>query len=686
MPRQAEKNNTKIIAAFAALSVILFFTAVMRAFDYQLVNGEQYLSMAHRNSYTTVKIPAARGEIVDRNGVPFTKNIARFSVQLDYSFLKRGEENKTIYNLIKTFEARGETWIDELPITLEQPYTFIEGRENDVAKLKTRIGVADYATAQDCMDGLYEYNDSRYATDKELHDIDGVEYREYSEEYKRKIAGVRYSMLASDFSAYNPRYTFSESIDSATVVLLNELSDDFAGVEILQTAERSYIGGEVASHVLGRLGKMNENQLAYYTSLEGEDYAMDDLVGQGGVEEAFESLLKGKKGELRIVKDSKGNVVDVIESITPEAGKTIALTIDYEFNKQVNQILSDFIDEFNETNDDDKHIDAASVVVLDKQGGLLAVASYPYYDQAEYYTSYSTVAQAEGNPLFNRALQGLYRPGSTFKPVVAAAGLDAEVIDVDTKIFCDGYYHYWSDWKPLPSCLGDSHLNTNVGLVSALRYSCNVFFYETGRLLGDLRLKDYANMFGLGTETGLEISNRVGVISNREYSESMGTRWEAGNIAQAAIGQLDTQVTPLQMALEAMTIGNKGDRYNAHLLKGVYSYDQSELLQDEKISLASSLDMTENAFEEIKEGMVEAGLRISGNANLADLGYSVAVKTGTPQVTVEKTNNAFVAFAPADDAEISISCMLEDGLRATQILKPILQAYEECKKTTATVE
>lgn len=675
--KQGGRDNTKRIVSFALLTFILFFAAVARAFEYQIVDSEKYISAAHRSSYTTVKVTAARGEIVDRNGVPFTKNIATFNVEFDYAFLKARTENKVIYNLIKTFEARNEEWIDNLPITMTKPYQFTEGRESDIAKLKKRVGVNEYATAQNCMDAIYEYYDSRYAKNSEFKDVVGIEYLDYTEEYKRKIAGVRYSMILNDFSSYNPRYTFAKGVGTYTVALLRELSDDFVGVSITEKSERTYVGGEVASHIIGRLGRMNEQQLDYYTSIEGNDYAMDDLVGQGGIEEAFEGILRGKNGEMRIYKDTKGNITEVVESLTPEAGKTIALTIDYNFNKEVNSILADFITNFNETNKDDKHIDAAAVVVLDvKTGGVLSTTSYPYYDQSEYYNNYSLVAQAEGNPLFNRALQGLYRPGSTFKPVVAAGGFMENTINTGTKIFCDGYYHYWPSWNPLPSCLSDGHRNVALDVVDALKWSCNVFFYETGRVIGIDNVVKYANMFGLGTETGLEIPNRTGVISNPEHSESLGMKWEQGNVIQAAIGQMDTQVTPLQMAIEAMTLANNGTRYSAHLLKSIYSNDLSELLQQEKIEIKSQLNMEAEAGEAIKQGMIDVGERIS---SISALEYDVAVKTGTPQVSAEKTNNAFIAYAPADNPEIAIACMLEDGLRANTIIADILEAYQKSK-------
>lgn len=681
MAKQIEKTHTRRIVGLIIICMIIFIAACLRVFDYQVVNGAQYLQSAQKSSYTTMKITAARGEIVDRNGVPFTRNVASFQVELDYAFLKRGEENKVIYSLIKTFEAMEEEWLDILPITLTKPYDFLPDREADVNKLKKNLEVQSYATAQDCMDALYAFNDKRYANSPEYNGVTGVEYAPYTEEYKRKIAGVRYGMIAKSFSAYTPRYVFSSGIKAETVAFLRELASDFIGVDVVEKATRTYVGGEVASHVIGKIGLMSEAQLKKYLNLEGGDYAMDDTVGQGGVEAAFEELLRGKNGEMKVVKNSRGDVIDVIETIVPEAGNTIQLTIDYNFNKEVNDILKNYIKTFNETNKDGKFIEASSVVVLDaKTGGLLALSSYPYFDQNEFYTNSAKVTSAEGNPTFNRALHGLYRPGSTFKPVVAAGALGEGIITTDTHITCTGSYTYYTDWVPPPTCLNDRHRPGQVlGLPDALKFSCNIFFYDSGRRLGIDEMNKYAHLFGLGTGTGLEITDLEGVISNPEYSKKLGGTWQPGHVIQTAIGQLDTQVTPLQMAIEAMTIGNKGTRYEAHLLKSVLSHDGNAVITPEQVKTASSFELPQGGFDQIIQGMIGAASLVSAPNQLTNLGYDVAIKTGTPQVSKTKDNNCFIAFAPADNPEIAIACMLEDGKYSNRLVRPILEAWERCK-------
>ncbi|MEG0692590.1 MAG: hypothetical protein RR444_05855, partial [Oscillospiraceae bacterium] len=382
MAKQMEKIHTRRIISLILLCVVVCGFGAMRVFNYQLVNGEAYLAAAQKSSYTTVKTTAARGEIVDRNGVPFTRNKASFNLEFDYAFLKKGTENQTIYSLIKTFEALDEQWIDNLPITKTLPYEFLPNSETEIKRLKDRLGVNSYATAQNCMDAIFEeagikkYKNSKGKCTHCGKEFDECDYIEYSEEYNRKLAGVRFEMMAKEFSAYTPRYTFAEDVSSQTISLIKELSHDFIGVEVVEKPIRTYVSGDVASHLIGTIGPMYAEEVDYYKSIEGADYQQNDTVGKSGVEKAFERELRGKNGEMRVIKNSRGDVIDVIETIAPVAGKTIQLTIDFEFQKEVQQILSDYITTFNATNKKDKKIEAAAISILDtKTGGVLASIS-----------------------------------------------------------------------------------------------------------------------------------------------------------------------------------------------------------------------------------------------------------------------------------------------------------------------
>lgn len=691
MSKEIEKIHSRRLIAMILLCVLLFGLGVGRLFQFQIVEGAGYLRDTQQSTSKTLSLSAARGEIVDRNGIPFTRNKAAFQVEFDYTFMKKSARdksaldneatNETIYKLITVFESMNEKWLDHLPVSMQAPYEFIAGKESDVSRLKKKLEINDYATAEDCLYwiyknfGLKKYQENGKCTHCQKPFNECV-YEEYPEEICRKIAGVRYEMLLRDFSSYTTRFTFAEDIKPQTVAWLEEQSSTFPGITIVEKAVRTYVGGDVASHIIGTVGPIYAENKEYYeeqNKLNPElQYTMSDIVGQSGIESALESELRGINGERTVKFNSKGDVIGIYESKEPIAGKTVQLTIDFNFQKELQQILANYIADFNRTNGTGKYSEAAAVVVLDaKTGGVLASVSYPSYDINEYLEDYNSVLNAPGSPLNNRALHGRYRPGSTFKPIVAAAALTEGLITPQSTIHCSGVYTYWK--SNTFGCLQIGHHNADLNVTQALNHSCNVFFYDTGRRMGIETMNKYANYFGMGVDTGLEISNFKGELTVK------GENWQEGNVVQAAIGQMDTAVTPLQMAIEAMTLANHGTRFETHLVKGFLSND-GEVLSTKDPVVASSFTLSPEHYKAITDGMILAGQTVRAPNQLTDLGYSVAVKTGTPQTTSkEKTNNSFVAFAPVDNPEIAISCVVEDGNNTNQLIRRILKAYEKSK-------
>lgn len=673
---KGQKSYKSRIILLIILSVVFFIFATFRVFGYQVINGQNYLLQAEKNTSTTITVSAARGEIVDRNGIPFTKNKAIFNLEFDYSFINKGEENKLIYNLIKLFESIEEEWIDNLPITLTQPYKFIEGKDTEVTRLKNKLELNEYATAQNCIDALYEVNDYKYKNElKELDNKTGYEYQPFTEDYKRKISGVRYEMIEKDFSRYTPRYTFAQDIKPTTSALIQELSTSFPGVFIVEKSIRSYVSGNVASHIIGSMGPIYAEE---YDEYKEKGYSLNAIIGKSGIEKSLENELQGKDGTIRVIKNSLGDIIEIEEVAAPIAGKTVKLTLDLEFQKELQKLLLEYIQNFNKTNNKKKKVEKASLVVMDtKTGGVLASISYPYYDINDYSSKYSEILNEPGNPLNNYALNGLYRPGSSFKPVVASAALSENVINKDTKTYCDGVYHYYS-WKP--GCLSIGHYKQSLSLIPALKYSCNVFFYDAGRILGIDKMNEYAKYFGLGVDTGVEIPSAKGRLTSKAVSEQYGAPWEEGNVIQAAIGQLDTAVTPLQMAVQAMTLANQGVRYSAHFVDSLLSYDQQEVISKTQTKILSQFDFSDENYKLVVDGMIEASKTVSAPNSLTNLGYQVAIKTGTPQVSPTKFNNCFVSFAPVNNPEIAVSLMLDDGDNSAAFLRRVLLAYEDTKK------
>lgn len=216
-------------------------------------------------------------------------------------------------------------------------------------------------------------------------------------------------------------------------------------------------------------------------------------------------------------------------------------------------------------------------------------------------------------------------------------------------------------------------------MVEALKVSCNIYFYDVGRRLGIKRMNRYSHKLGLGAETGLEIAHSTGALASPERSEQFGTEWYVGNVVQAAIGQSDNAVTPLQMASQAMTIANKGIRYDTHIIKSIQSYNYDKMIKETVPVVGDRLKNKNGAFDIVTDGMEAVSSRYP---ELCRYSFKVAMKTGSPQVTVSRFNSAAIAFAPSENADIAISSFIEDGERAREVVSKVIDAYYKTKKHT----
>ena len=672
MPKAKERGRL-IILSFLAAGVCGAY--ILNLMNFQVVRGAEFQAQTQQLTVSKISVKAARGEILDCSGVALAENKVGYNVVFYYSFFPKADQNRIIAGLIEMLEKNGEDWYDPLPLTLAADPVFEEGRDKDIETLRNKLGVNVYATASDCMYNLREL----FGIDESCDDLTA-----------RKIAGVRYGMVLSDFSINNNQYAFAEDVSTDTALLIKEMSHLLPGVDIVDEDIRVYPQGTVAPHIVGVIGKMYAEEY-YGTTDEGgnvltegykdKGYKMDSLVGKLGIEQAMEAVLHGVDGVKTVEQSKDGSIISEEITTAPESGNNVVLTIDSAFQKKVQDILEAHILMLRERKSDSQgdhgnKAEGGSIVVLDaKTGGVLAAATYPGYDLNNYFSDYASIRDAEFSPLNNRAFNGLYRPGSTFKTAVAAGALEEGVITPADTVNCQRVYRYY-DILPgnqfRPTCLG-YHGKTDA--VKALTVSCNIFFYDVGRRLGADQMNVYANLLGLGVPTGIELSESVGGISGPERSQSLGKTWVQGDICQAAIGQMDTNVTPLQMAVQAMTLANRGARYQAHLVKEVRSYDDAEILSSTQKKVLSQFEMSDSTFETIKDGMIGAAARVPAPYQLTDLGYDVALKTGTPQKNNTEFHSAAIAFAPADDADIAISVMLELGDNANYLIRQILEAY-----------
>ena len=649
--RNVSKPRQNIAIIFVIIIAMIF---IIRLMTMQIVEGESYRSYLTEGYSVTKTVEASRGDIVDRYGRPFATNRVRYDITFDKNNIVKNSENSVILELVAILEENGEEWIDNLPLTKEAPFEYT-GTENAQAKLRKHLELADFASPEDVVFRL-----------KEKYKLEGL-----SDEEFRKVAGVRYEMDRVGYNYVTP-YTFAKDVSEVTINIISEHSYYFQGIEITESYEREYPNGDVAPHVIGITGIIYEEE---YAELDKSVYGMNDIIGKSGLESAFESVLKGKDGKIRISYDAEGEIIseEVIEEAVP--GATVVSTLDIDLQRVTYNALEKQILNLRNTAEAGKGKESeggVAVVIKVGTGEILAAANYPSYDLSTYYEDYAELLETDYTPLFNRAAEGTYAPGSTFKPVVATAALQLGNIKANTTVNCEHVYTYFTDYQP--TCLGH-HGRINVR--HALGYSCNIFFYEVGRIMGINNIRQYAYYYGLGEPTGIEIKERIGQVSNPDWASDRGINWYHGDVLQASIGQGYSLFSPIQMANYVATIANRGVRVNAHFVKSLNSHDFSEVIYETPIEVLSDMGMTDYTYETVLSGMLQSSQDSSGFV-WNDFEIKVASKTGTPQTTTKTVNSTFICFAPADDPEIAIAVIIEKGWQgytAAPVARDIMEYY-----------
>ncbi len=664
-------SNILRSAILAALVIAASFLCGLRLLEIQIADGGKYLAMTQSSHTFTQPIEAARGKIADSTGKILNTNELNCSVNLQKSYLEAGTENEVIYRILTVLIKNGEEWNESLPITRTQPYQFEKDRENAVDSLKIRMKLGVYATVENCMNALYETYD---ISDK------------YEEPMRRYIAGVRYEMSLKDFSTEN-KFELASGISSDTVLELKELSSLMSGMEISEGWNRLYLDGTTAPHIRGTVGAISAEK---YAELKSSGYNMNDIIGTSGIELALESTLRGERGVREITRNSDGMKVsdEIIQE--PQSGNSVMLTIDSKFQNMVEQIVQyqmDFLHSPYYTTAMDATLrgnqtEVGSAVVLNvKDGSVLAMVTLPSYDINDLVDNYGAVLNAKNSPLLNRAINGEYRPGSTFKTITATAGLAEGVITPSTTITCNQVYTYYAP-SFTPKCTG---YHGAITVQYGLKHSCNIFFYETARRMGIDRLAYWASRFGVGQDLGFEIPMSTGRMTSPEIFDKLGLEWNASDTIQAGIGQSETLLTPLHLATQAMTIANNGVRYRPHVVKAIYNYDFTELIEEIQPEIMDEMTGMDDIFAEVKAGMK----RVSENANfLLDGGWyniydykgigkeNVCTKTGTPEViAMTRFNSTIVGFYPADDPEIAFGVCMENSEYSRHVACNIISAY-----------
>ena len=697
------------LAAFALVVVLLIALCAGTLYKLQIIEGAAYYEESQNSLTSYPSVTAARGNILDRYGRVLVSNRECYNLKISDTRLFSDEvedPNTVILQMINLVEAAGETYTDDLPITLEPPFEYTNMTDIQRTLLDAYLkakGLDEDTTAVELM----SYFRTRYEI-----------ANSYTAEEMRKIASVRY--------AVNVRYEINTNsyifVEDASIDLISDLMGVVGNVVEVETSYVREYNTQYAAHILGYVQAMSEEDMAKYRPEdENSGYDYDTKVGRDGVEAAFEDWLHGTNGEARVTRTANGTVTSTVYLEDPVPGNHVYLTIDIQLQEQVERILETGIYELQiERNDDNaeavaegrldevrEDIQGGAIVVVDvKTGEPLAIASYPTYDLATIIEDYADLLEADYDPLFNRALMGAYAPGSTFKPCTAIAGLTENIINTETQIECTGIFTKYESQGYAPACWIYTQMDGQLthgydNVTEALKDSCNIFFYTVADDLGIRKLMEYAEDFGLGESTGIELTETTGNMSNPDNHLNYDVDgWVDGDTVQAGIGQSDSMFTPLQIAEYCAAIANGGTRHSAALLKSVRSYDYSRQLYQNKTEVLSTVDSADYNWAAVQRGMYLMANDITSSSStvyyaLSNYSYNgvslpVAAKTGTSQLGEDKTNNAiFMCYAPFDDPEIAIAIVVErgqSGANLSKMARNVLDAYFSLGTLNTTAE
>lgn len=638
-PHPSRRRVYMLLGFFCAF-LVLFFAVL---YDAQVVHGSENRARSITSNTASETVTASRGIITDRNGKVLVSNRLAYTLVVDKSSFGKDEAalNGAIWQLIQLCQEQGVTWNDTLPMTtgsspqLTSKSLTESFREYlDDNKLPTDGGSAEVLAA---MRKLYKVDDS------------------YTDAQARLIVGVRYELDGRS------SYTFAEDVSTE---LLGRITDGkYRGVTIKTAAARVY-NTKLAAHILGTVGAIwqeewRSDESTGYVGYADKGYNMNDLVGKDGVEKAFEEYLHGNDGKRLITTDENGKITGELYTREPQPGGTVALTIDIDLQQVVEDTLASTIQGMIDKDSNERG--GAAAVIQVGTGEVLAMASYPTYDLETFNQDYDELVKDERLPMFNRATQGVYAPGSTFKLCTSVAALEEGIITPSTIIEDKGIYTYYVDPQPMCWIWRQAHTtHGRINVSQAIVDSCNYFYYEVGRLTGIKKLDEYATAFGLGQSTGIEIGDVSGVLASPEWAEAHDREWTDGQTITAAIGQSYNLFTPLQLANYVATLVSGGEHYEAHLLKNVKSYDNSRVIDVYGKGPLNDLNISDSTMAAVTKGMHDLtydSLRSAFSRCVVEAG----AKTGSAQVGTDIANGTFVAYAPYDDPEIAIAIVVEKG-------------------------
>ena len=647
--------------------ILISLTFIYRLMQLQIVHGETYKEQSEQRLLSSKVLKPQRGEIFDRFGRPLATNRMGFSVQVHRTDIPTQEFHQTLLRLYNTMNEEEMIYVDRFPITMTSPFAFTfedTNQKTDTEKAsewKENLSIEQEASPIEVVEVLrqrYNIADS------------------YSMQESRKIIGMLEDMRARKFSRNMP-FTVATDVNEKIVMKLEEQHLSFPGVVVDVQPIRHYTNDKLAAHLLGRVGIIYAEE---YQRLRDQGYGMNDMLGKDGIEKILESYLKGEPGINRIEQNVEGQITRVLASDPPTPGSNAVLTLDIALQKIAEKSLAENIEriraEAKERIGEDpqiRHIgeeaSSGAAVVMDvNTGEILAMATYPTYDPTRFKEDYTILQNDPLSPMLNRAISGIYSPGSTFKALTAIAALEEDIIMLQETIRCRGLYRFYEDVGFKPRCWiyqarHGFQTHGSLDVSGALQHSCNYFFYDVGRRLTIQKINDYAKQFGLGELTGIELSGETrGILAGPAHRERTGGgMWYPGETLSAAIGEMHA-FTPIQLASYVSTLVNGGTRYRAHLIKQVKTYDYRENKVQIKPEILSQAHLDKNNIEAVLRGMhsvtEEGG---TASRTFRDFPITVGGKTGTAERQNVSDNGVFIGFAPYHEPQIAVAIVIEHG-------------------------
>ncbi|MDR1131886.1 MAG: hypothetical protein LBL15_05665 [Oscillospiraceae bacterium] len=666
--------------------LLLSLTAVFLVSLYrlQIVEGADYYAQSQSSIVTTTTVVAARGNILDRYGRVLVSNrVCNNLIFNTDELFEQDDPNAVILELTQAVEDSGDTYTDTLPITKEAPFEYVP---NMTDMQKTRLAAYLEANKLPASTTAVEL----MAFFRDAFDIDN----NYTSEQTRTVAGVRYEIKIR-YVIGTSDYIFA--VDVSIDLITKLMENNVPGFIVQQSYVREY-NTEYAAHLLGYIALMDEADVKEYRDA---GYPLNAMVGKAGVERTFENYLHGTDGQAVVTMTRGGTVVSTRYTKEPAPGNHLYLTIDNGLQEATEISLNNFIAAANAQRgaDDESEnlITGGAVVAVNvKTGEPLAIASAPGFDLSTLLTDYSTLeADKKTTPLLNRALQGRYAPGSTFKPVSALTALDLGIVSTGTTIYDKGIYDKYADENYAPTCWLYPASHGEVNTARAVEVSCNYYFYTVADneyfTIGELSSR--ALRFGLGASTGIELPENTGVMANAKYKEETEKLpWYNGDTMAAAIGQSYSVFTPLQLASYTATLASGGTRYRTSILKSVRSYDYSKSVFERRAEVADTVSLPQEYYDAVQLGLYNVANSAEGTAyqTFGSYPYKVAAKTGTAQLGEGITNNGvFICYAPYDDPEIAVAVVIEKGGAGSAIAtiaRDVLDYYFSFKNSSVTLE